>query len=352
MKKLATRQNIDFYHSKVKNNRRFYNRRRKELLFLVLSVSFLMFSCEKEINLNLPEYEPKIVVEGAIESEDYAWVFISKNHGYLDGIDFSSMPTHNSKAILEYLNKYIVLPSVINMNGEIIRASELGLDYPEITVIVSDGAVFDTLQFEVDSAVYSGNFVYPPAKFVGKKIKGELLKKYDLIIHYGDKTYTSTTSIPRISREDFSARFVLDAKSSIYGGIHIMVNDNPVEENFYRFYFKRIGRDNSYSVPQGPALINDMLFNGKSMELPFWRTWDDKETGDPDERGFFRAGDNVSIKICTLDHDHYWFWITARNSSSNFFGQPEKVKGNISGGALGVWGGYGVTYINMKCVPE
>ena len=63
-----------------------------------------------------------------------------------------------------------------------------------------------------------------------------------------------------------------------------------------------------------------------------------------EEENFYKRGDTVTIKFSAIDKATYTFWNTwefAQQSIGNPFAQPNKVLGNISNGALGVFAGYG-----------
>ena len=53
----------------------------------IFIISLLLFSCQEEITLDLPQSEDKIVVEGSIENGFPPYVILTKNQGYFDEID-------------------------------------------------------------------------------------------------------------------------------------------------------------------------------------------------------------------------------------------------------------------------
>jgi hypothetical protein len=55
----------------------------------------------------------------------------------------------------------------------------------------------------------------------------------------------------------------------------------------------------------------------------------------------------VTLKLCNIDKATYDFWRTmefAYSSVGNPFSSPTKVLSNISGGALGYFGGYAAQF--------
>ena len=53
------------------------------ILIILISIS----SCRKEIDINLPNNEESIVVQGAIEQGFPPYVILTRNQGYFDPID-------------------------------------------------------------------------------------------------------------------------------------------------------------------------------------------------------------------------------------------------------------------------
>ena len=268
------------------------------LLFLLLCVS-----CTKPITIDSGDFDKKLVIEGYIENGDYAWVMLTRN-----------------------------LPFFGTITPD--KSYEIFIPEDEATVIVSDGSIVDTLKYEID--------VWPPVRFKGQKIKGEVGKSYHLtVIHEGNE-YTATTSIVTPYRAD-TIWFVLEPKEDSLGCIHTIIHDNPDETNYYRYYTKRLGRD-SYYAPGLMSIWDDRYFNGMDFEFVLWRgrsIADSYGEEDP-EYGYFRLGDTVSIKSCMMDYDSYWFWKTlgSRETLSNI---------NPKGAALGVWCGYGAEYHTFVC---
>ena len=71
------------------------------------------------------------------------------------------------------------------------------------------------------------------------------------------------------------------------------------------------------------------------------------------ESGFFKKGDTVIVKFCTIDHSTFEFWRDAENQLGNNgspFAVPSNVKSNIKGG-LGVWASYNST-IDTLFIPK
>lgn len=279
------------------------------IIFFILLIGFFS-ACEKEIKIDTGSFIERLVVEGYIENEDYPWVLITKNQAYFEpmSLDFSN---------LNDLMKFFVV---------------------DATVIVSNGIVDDTLQFGVNPLILQGKYVWPPVRYQGSKLMGEVGKNYSLKIMIDNNIYTATTSIPTPVIPD-SLWFIQDPGIDTLGSIHATIHDDPSQKNYYRYFAKRYGKD-SYYVAGSYSLWEDSFFNGKEFELVVMRGLG-YEIYNPDFEEnmestlLFNVGDTVSVKAVTMDADSYQFWRTLGGN---------QVETNIEGGALGVWCGYGANY--------
>ena len=71
-----------------------------------------------------------------------------------------------------------------------------------------------------------------------------------------------------------------------------------------------------------------------------------KEDDQNEESIFFKRGDTIVLKFCSIDRSHFEFWRTEETqvgNNGNPFGSPAPITSNIEGG-LGIWGGYATTF--------
>ncbi len=286
----------------------------KLLINIILIVSLLMLlSCEKEITLDLPQTTEKIVIEGTIEQGEYPRVIITKNASYFAPVDSNT---------------------IVNM---------LVLD---AKVTVSDGDQTDSLHLSFNP------FVLPYVMYTGSTIKGEAGKTYTLKVTVDEKTYTAQTYIPPpVSLDSTRFKYIKEPADSI-GMIWIYFQDPDTLGNFYRAYTKTLNKDYTFVHPYS-SVSDDLFANGKQISFALNRGWDPAQGQEyfNDEGTFpwwaFITGETVVIKFCTLDATHYDFWYSVETqmaTDGNPFASPTSVRTNIKGGAIGVWGGYGVYY--------
>ncbi|MDD4575797.1 MAG: hypothetical protein PHI36_05160, partial [Bacteroidales bacterium] len=82
------------------------------LAFSILGffILFLLSSCEKEIQVELPPYERKIVVEGWIDYDEYPIVFLTRSSDYF--------AQYNEAALMEMIIQD-ALVTVTNHHGDV-----------------------------------------------------------------------------------------------------------------------------------------------------------------------------------------------------------------------------------------
>lgn len=286
---------------------------------IILMLLVLLVSCESEIDIDTGDFMEKPVIEGYIENGSNPWVIITKNQYFFTEFKTNFSDTANLINFLDFLV----------LNAE---------------VTVSDGIFTDTLKFEVDPQVLTGDFIYPPVKYTTKNIVGEVGKTYTLKVKIDDNIYTSSTTITNPFYPD-TVWYETVPDNDTLGYIHALITDDPNETNYYGYFTQRVGKDITY-IPGYMSIWDDSYFNGKQFEVMVYRGYNpvllslDYEEP-PEERWRFIKGDTVNFKIVTMDEDSFRFWHTLGGLYTD---------NNIDGGALGVWCGYGATYIlNYVC---
>jgi hypothetical protein len=268
-------------------------------------LTFLIVGCEKDITVDLPEPEEQIVVDGYISPGLPPLVLISRTAPFFAPLD--------SAALLQYTVRNAL-------------------------VTVSDGSVTDTLFAPSTSIGYL---------YTSTTMFGQVGKTYTLNIKLSDgRSLSAVTSIPQPVSLD-SLWFRLIPENDSLGWAWARITDPIQPGNCYRWFAKRIGKDNDFIAPLG-SVSEDKFFNGLSFDfaarrgrLPNSLAEDDNN----DERGFFKTGDTIVVKFCSITEPSYRFWRSAEtqaSSNGNPFGAPSALKSNISGG-IGIWEGYSYT---------
>ncbi len=265
----------------------------------------LITSCRKDINVKLPEYEQKLVVEASIETNGYATVLLSYSIPFFENYDFSN-PTQS-----------------------FVKGAK---------VVVSDGIISDTLM-ELDP---NNGYIY-----VGTKLKGQDGKTYYLTIYDKGKTYTANTFIhPPVALDSIYFKGERDSLGFIWAHL----TEPAASNNYYRFFAKRYPKDMFYAAPFA-SVFDDKFVNGKDFHFAFERGAQPnaiQDNKDDPERGFYKRGDTVIVKFCTIGKTEFDFWNTYylnKQSNGNPFSAPTNIKSSVSGAAaLGGFFGYSPSF--------
>ena len=282
------------------------------ILLLIISVSFLM-SCTQEINLSVVGGEKQIVIEGSIENGKHAKVIVTRNSPISQPINYNNLLVANAK------------------------------------VYVSNGIITDTLKFNYPNYDSASSV---PFLYIGTSIIGAPHQTYYLTVVADGNKYTSVTTIPAPLRLD-SVWWKKEPPYDSLGFAWARLSDPQGYGNCYKWYAKRATKDRRFLAPYASA-FDDKFIDGKTFDFAYGRGSDpnDVATAPPAvDAGYFKNTDTVYIKFCTIDYNTCRFYETyesALDNNGNPFSSPVSIISNITGGGLGVWAGFGVTYDTIK----
>jgi hypothetical protein len=283
-------------------------------LNFAIIVPFLFYGCEKDIDIELKEEEPKLVVEATIENGQPPLVVLTSSLNYFDKI---------SPQLLT--GSFVHGADVFVSNGTLTHKLK------EYTVPLGFG--YTLSYYSIDSSNLSTAFV------------GELNKAYSLKIVSTGKEYTATTTIPNITKRIDSIWYKqgppqLDTNKVI---VIVKATDPPGFGDYIRYYTKR---NNEQFFPGFNSVFDDLFIDGTTYELQV-QAGIDRNTTVSEDDFFFNKGDTVTFKLSNIDKATFEFWKTMEfsyQSVGNPFSTPIKVTSNISGHALGYFGGYASQY--------
>lgn len=283
-------------------------------IYLVLFLLTLS-ACEKTVTFGLNETAPKLVVEASIENGQPPVVYLTNSIGFFSKID----PQTLSNSFLHNAEVYV-------SNGSLTHKLR------EYTVPISGG--YNLYYYSADPSSPSTLF------------SGELNKEYSLRILTGGKEYTARTRIPDTTRR-IDSLFWKDAPAGNPSGkVQLMLKayDPPGFGDYIRYFTKR---NTEIFYPGLNSVYDDQIIDGTSYEIQVERGVDRNSGSLGEGYSFFDRGDTVTLKLCNIDRATYDFWRTMEFnyvSVGNPFSTPTRVSGNISGGALGYFGGYAAKY--------
>jgi hypothetical protein len=322
------------------------------IITLILGTVF-WYSCERDINIELPENASKLVVDGKIEQGQPPYVSLTKSVPYFD------------ETSLEALESSFVRDAEVSV---FVEGTEFPLELlcsdnipqqflPQVATLI--GSSPEQLA-EINFCIYT---IPIQDLLSGNVWVGEEGKSYRLEINWQDEVYEASTFIHEPIAFD-STWFIIEQYNQ-FGYIHALLTDPDTVGNQYRFYARRINKD-STGAPLDPTFVtdfgsafDDQYFNGQEFEFNFRRGLPpgvvEEESTETTEPFFFAENDTVVFKFCTLDDGSYKF-VRAMEiqffSNGNPFAAPADAPSNVSNNALGVWAGYGVYMDTLICVER
>jgi hypothetical protein len=160
------------------------------------------------------------------------------------------------------------------------------------------------------------------------------------------ETASSVTHIdPPVELDSTWFELVPDNDSLGFAWGHL--TDPDTLGNRYRWFAKRLGKDDDFIAPVGSP-TEDKFYNGLSFDFAYQRGEvpnSEAEDDENEEEGFFKTGDTIVVKFACITKESFEFWRAAEAQASNNgnpFGSITPLVTNINGG-LGIWEGFSFT---------
>ncbi len=267
----------------------------------------LAYGCTKEIEIDLGSYTPQVVVDGWIETDGKAHVFLTRSSAYLTHYDSASI-------------------------------RNLFINNAKITLTCSDG------RSEI-LTLYKQDEFFPPFVYKSIGIRGEENKSYGLTVETNQQIITAETSIPEKPSVE---NMTMSLSSDTTAIINATLNDNALGEDFYYTQILVHGYDSTFHASNN-ALITDINKNGELIDFLVKR----KTQPDPlniykidDDRNIpeleYYYTDTVEVKISTIDKTSYQvlqsLYLDEYNFGNPFAFVNQSTVTNIEGG-IGRWTG-------------
>ncbi|MEX0811167.1 MAG: DUF4249 domain-containing protein [Chitinophagales bacterium] len=310
-----------------------------------IAMLLLFASCTTNIELDLPEAEPKLVVEGSINAGGPPIVTLSRNASFFGEVNLKDFDQYfvNGANVWVYSNsdsvklgEFCTASFPENVQRQLARS--LGYSFSD-TVQLPNICIY-TIPEIID--LFQGDS--------SNAFLGEYRKSYSLKIEAEGKTLTSKTSIP--AKPDVHSLGVIphpDEKKDSLVSVTITFSVPDSGGNFIRYLTKR--NNEPFYAPLSASVYSDKLFRGGTYTFPLEAGQNPNREIDWETYSYFWKGDTVKVKWSTIDKAHYDFWNTIENDGGDSpLSTPTRIKSNINGG-LGIWGGYGAVYLSI-IVPE
>lgn len=315
---------------------------------LLLGLALLLTACEKEIVVDLPETEPRLVVEGTIETGAPPLVILTRTQSYFAPTDLNSIASIFVKDAVVVVSDGITVDTLDRICSSQIPDS-----------LIDEAAAITGLDAALLASADICVFVD-----LGNDIIGVEGRTYSLRVEADGKVATSVTSIPQHVALD-STWFRLaeqNANDDTLGFIWATLSDPDTIGNAYRWFARRINpgsdgepKDDDFIAPFF-SVFEDKYVNGLTFDFNYNRgsePFSEAEDDENEERGYFKRGDVVVVKFVSMNLPEYQFYNTYYNNvatQGDLFSTPANARSNVDG-ALGIWAGTSFAYDTLVCVP-
>lgn len=311
--------------------------------FIVLLLSLVVLSCEKEFDPETTFDGPQMVVEAYVQKgpnafPPYAILTKSLEYGSTIGTDvLKDIFVHD--AFIQLTN------GIDTVQLTEFCASDLSFlpDFIKQAISESIGIPVEVLNGNgIDICVYA-DF---PAVLGLSDLTITENTEYTLLIEtpeYGSVKATSylypavpLDSLNYIDHPNFPAN---DSLVEVLG----YFNDPADELNYYRLFSQR-NDEPMYATStrgSGGTVSDDNIFNGQAFAFNIIRGQDPFSDFNFDSFGYFSRGDTVTVRTSSIDYKQYRFWQTLEYNSGaqGPYGTYTRIESNIEGG-LGIFGCY------------
>lgn len=297
---------------------------------------------ERDIDINLPEYESEIVVESYVESGQPLRALVTESLSYTE-LPSPTPLDENVPVTVSADGQVFTLPlsqieALLVTPGDTLAEAQfeafksaielLGL-ISDATVTITHNGTTRTLEegiyFDFDNAkVYNyGNSFMPSTTYN---------EDFSIEVNSRERTATAITQLlPPVSFDSIVYSF---DSSDTLAAVQTWFTDDPAMDNYYRFMLHKgqLGEtDQDFSV-------NDRFFNGDPV--PFGSNFE------------FGIGDTAIVTLFHIDeiyHDFLETYEDAFFANGNPFAQPVQITTNMEGG-LGIFAG--LSYVRDTVIIE
>lgn len=303
-----------------------------------LLLPLALISCEKDITVDLPDASTKVVVEGSIEPGLPPVVVLTKSAPFFGEFDLNDLTGF-------FVHDADVQISDGSTTVDLIELC-LGDLPPEFLPIAADLFGFDPdslTAIGADFCVYTVDFLGGPIML------GSIGRQYTMTAVADGDTLRAVSTMQQPNPPDsLWWRPHPDPEADSLVRLNIQISDPDTLGNHYRYWTSRSNAAKNESEPLYPgvaSVIDDLLFNGQTVQISLDRGQPRTAGFDLDTYGFFWKGDTIVFKLAQIGRQEYDFWTTLEfdAGSGGPFSSATVVKSNVEGG-LGIFAAYGSSY--------
>jgi hypothetical protein len=307
----------------------------------ILLLGLILTSCTKEVEVDIPGYEEKLVIDGRIETGQPPFVLLSTTKEVYAPTDVDA-----------FLNGFITGATVTVSDGtNTITLSEVCSDNlpPGTEEIAAQilGIPAEQLQ-NYNICAYVG---------LDQSIWGQVGKTYTLTVSHNGETYTAqTTLLPPVPL--VNSFWQPEDGLTNHGFSWATLADPTGQYDAYFWEANVIGNAAGDTTETGftptfNPVFDDEFFDGLEFEFAYENPHSGSNMPDS-SRFLYELGDTVVIKLSKLDRVVYEYFekkYVQLQTAGNPFATPTNIPTNLSNGALGVWAGFSPSLDTLVCQP-
>jgi len=313
----------------------------RNLFGYIVLLLLTLISCTKEVEIEIPGYQEKLVIDGRIETGQPPIVLLSRSkevyaptdvdaflNGFISGATVTVSDGTNSVVLTE------VCSNNLPPGTEELAAEMLGIPVDELQ-----------------------NFTICAYVGLDPAIWGQVGRTYTLIVEVDGENYTAeTTLLPPVPL--VNTFWKAEGDLTNHGFSWATLADPPNQFDAYFWEANVIGNaagdttETGFSPTFNPA-FDDEFFDGLTFEFAYENPHGFENTPDS-TRGLYALGDTVVLKFSKLDPVVFEFYekkYIQLQTAGNPFATPTNIPTNLSNGALGVWAGFSPVYDTLICQP-
>jgi hypothetical protein len=282
--------------------------------YYITIIIFLIAGCTSEISLNQDRYTPKMIVDGWIEPNEPACVFLTFSSPFLTQYDSVSV-------VKTFLN------------------------HAKVTIYSSSGE-------EEILTLFKKDIFFPPYVYKSTQLRGIIGNSYELKVEYGGKILTASTTIPKPPR----IQSISFKKHSVNEGtliVKYIPNDDILSYYLFQTAQKRSKFKlfptfyplQSYNGNKG-KIVEIELFNGRTNNI-YDTNNNPSHLDSIVEPRYYWIKDTVLVSVSTIDNRSFEVLNSIFFTLSNYdnpFTVSSPALTNINGG-IGRWTGLGTSKV-------
>jgi hypothetical protein len=335
----------------------------KKIQFITINIltAFLVFSCEKDIILDITPGTEDAVVEGWIYDSSGPLVMLTKQFsGYgtfntatlqdditvRDAVVFVS--ENNGIPVQLYEQSIFELP--LELIEQVLDANDLPRQSAENIALLANLSLEQQLAFSENAG--DSTFIRLLNNFnfyidTTNTMLGQPGSTYQLSIDAESKIVTAETTLPLRQTFNFLS-YEIDADDPNFAQVKVNLT---VPNNFDAFVLLATKRNSeAFFVPQfldGGLSDNGIYAGSGTITLPLIRGYGDGANVEISEIGLFEMGDTVTVKWQNIDEQTFNFWFSIFNDGGDTpFSTATFIQSNVNNG-FGIFAGYTTTYTTI-----